>query len=81
MNIDREEEESIRNAVNKIDKMVKSFESRYAVRDKQDVLAMCCVQFAAKLEKWQGKANIDETELQKQLDTLDDILSDVLRSE
>jgi len=80
MNIDRKDEESIRNAVSTIDKMVKSFESKYAVRDKQDVLAMCCVQFASKLEKLQGRADIDDQELQNQLDTLDVLLSEVLRS-
>ncbi len=80
MNIERKDEESIRNAVSTIDKMVKSFESKYAVRDKQDVLAMCCVQFASKLEKLQGRADIDDNELQNQLDELDIILSKALGS-
>ncbi len=80
MNIERTDEESIRNAVSTIDKMVKSFESKYAVRDKQDVLAMCCVQFASKLEKLQGRADIDDEQLQNQLEALDDILSEALRS-
>jgi len=81
MNIERKNEESIRNAVSTIDKMVKSFESKYAVKDKQDVLAMCCVQFASKLEKLQGRADIDDQDLQEQLSNLDNLLSDILRSE
>lgn len=45
-----EEEEGIRKAVNKINELVKKFERNYAVRDKQDVLAMSALQFASKLE-------------------------------
>ena len=31
--------------------MTKQLEKNYAVRDKQDVLAMCALQYAAQLEK------------------------------
>jgi len=31
--------------------MIKQFEENYAVRDKQDVLAMCALQFASQLEQ------------------------------
>jgi cell division protein ZapA len=33
--------------------MIKQFEENYAVRDKQDVLAMCCIQFASQVEQKQ----------------------------
>ncbi|MCF6297131.1 MAG: cell division protein ZapA [Flavobacteriaceae bacterium] len=38
------EEEGIRTAVDKINKLINKFEGSYAVRDKQDVLAMCALQ-------------------------------------
>jgi cell division protein ZapA len=38
--------------------MIKQFEQNYAVRDKQDVLAMCALQFATQTEQ----KNIDITE-------------------
>ena len=41
-----EQEEALRKATKKIDEMIKRFEKSYAVRDKQDVLAMCALQFA-----------------------------------
>jgi cell division protein ZapA len=41
------QEEGLRSASKKIDKMIKQFEENYAVRDKQDVLAMCALQFAS----------------------------------
>jgi cell division protein ZapA len=33
--------------------MIKQFEENYAVRDKQDVLAMCALQFASQVEQKQ----------------------------
>lgn len=51
LTIKREEEEKIRLAVKQIDDAVKRFEERYAVQDKQDVLAMCALQLASQLEK------------------------------
>ncbi len=46
LTIKREEEEAIRLAVKHINEAVKRFEERYAVQDKQDVLAMCALQIA-----------------------------------
>ena len=44
------EEEGMRKAAQKINDLVKRFEQDYAVSDKQDVLAMCALQFASALE-------------------------------
>lgn len=41
------EEEGVRKAVKKINDLIKRFEDNYEVRDKQDVLAMCALQFAS----------------------------------
>lgn len=46
LTIRRDEEERVRKAVAAINEAVKRFEDRYAVSDKQDVLAMCTLQFA-----------------------------------
>jgi cell division protein ZapA len=46
-------EEGLRTASKKIDVMMKQFEENYAVRDKQDVLAMCALQFASQAEQKQ----------------------------
>ncbi|MCT4624140.1 MAG: cell division protein ZapA [Schleiferiaceae bacterium] len=51
LTIKREEEEMIRRAVKMINDTVKSFQEKYAVKDKQDVLAMCALQWASQLEK------------------------------
>ena len=50
LNVPVEQEEGLRTASKKIELMIKHFEENYAVKDKQDVLAMCALQFASKLE-------------------------------
>ncbi len=47
---DEGEEEGIRLAVKKINELLSKFEQNYEVRDKQDVLAMCALQFASQRE-------------------------------
>jgi cell division protein ZapA len=63
--VELSQEEGLRSASKKIDTMIKQFEENYAVRDKQDVLAMCALQFASQVEQKQidnaidGEATID----------------------
>lgn len=44
------EEEGMRKAATSINELVAKFEQNYAVSDKQDVLAMCALQFASQTE-------------------------------
>lgn len=44
------EEEGMRKAATKINDLVSNYEKNYAVSDKQDVLAMCALQFASLIE-------------------------------
>ncbi|WP_298777739.1 cell division protein ZapA [uncultured Polaribacter sp.] len=44
------EEEGMRKAANAINNLISRYEQNYAVSDKQDVLSMCALQFASKLE-------------------------------
>ena len=48
LTIKPQQEEGLRKAAKEIEEMIKKFEQSYAVRDKQDVLAMCALQFASK---------------------------------
>lgn len=54
-----EQEEGLRKATKEIEVMIKQFEESYAVRDKQDVLAMCALQFASQVTQ----QSIDEDSL------------------
>ncbi len=51
LTIDPAQEEGLRKAAKNIEQLAKKFEKSYAVRDKQDVLAMCALQFASKIEQ------------------------------
>ena len=57
LTISPEQEASLRSSAKKIDDMTKQLEQNYAVRDKQDVLAMCALQYAAQLENQLEKNN------------------------
>jgi cell division protein ZapA len=46
-----DQEASLRKSAKKIEGTILQLEKNYAVRDKQDVLAMCSLQYAAQLEK------------------------------
>ena len=59
LTVDFSQEEGLRSASKKIDVMIKQFEENYAVRDKQDVLAMCALQFASQVEQKQIDNAID----------------------
>lgn len=74
LTVDPSQEEGLRSASKKIDAMIKQFEQNYAVRDKQDVLAMCALQFAAQVEQKQlDKVAIEDTTKTK-LENLNNLL-------
>ncbi|SDL92663.1 cell division protein ZapA [Kriegella aquimaris] len=62
LTIDPSQEEGLRKAAKNIEQLAKKFEQNYAVRDKQDVLAMCALQFASKIEQ----KGIDQSEGSKE---------------
>ena len=53
---------------------MKQFEQNYAVRDKQDVLAMCALQFAAKVEQESLDTNEDDILVTKKLEAMQELL-------
>jgi cell division protein ZapA len=81
LTIKREEEEEIRKAAAKIEAIVKQFESNYAVKDKQDLLAMCALQLSSKVESSEGKTLVDTSDLDRNIDAIEaDITAMLQRS-
>ncbi len=78
LTVDPSQEEGLRSASKKIDAMIKQFEENYAVRDKQDVLAMCALQFASQVEQKQVDKAIDGKETLERLKKINDLLFDHL---
>ena len=79
LTVEYAQEEGLRTASKKIDAMIKQFEENYAVRDKQDVLAMCALQFAAMTEQKKIQTNEDYEEAIERLTTIDDSLDRFLK--
>lgn len=75
LTVEMSQEEGLRSASKKIDTMMKQFEENYAVRDKQDVLAMCALQFASQLEQKQIDNSIDGKETIERIKQINDLLS------
>ena len=75
MKIERKSEEFIRNAVKEIKERLKFYEENYAIKDKQDLLAMCLIEYASKFESVNNKKVVEYDGLSEKLAEIDDLLS------
>lgn len=78
LTVDPTQEEGLRRASKKIDAMIRQFEENYAVRDKQDVLAMCALQFASLVEQREIDHSAVSEETHDRLKTLNIRLAEYL---
>jgi cell division protein ZapA (FtsZ GTPase activity inhibitor) len=75
LTIDPAQEEGLRKAAKNIEQLAKKFEQNYAVRDKQDVLAMCALQFASKIEQNGIEQTEGTKEAEERLKALEELVS------
>jgi len=75
MKIERKSEEFIRNSVKKIEERLKFYEENYAIKDKQDLLAMCLIEYASKFETVNNKKVVEDDGLSEKLAEIDSLLS------
>ena len=79
MKVDASDEEIMRKSSQKINAIIKDFSEKYAVKDNQDLLAMCALSLSVQLEK-KIKKNFDtEESLMQELTLIDDNLSNALK--
>jgi len=64
------EEEGIRRAAARINELLQQYESSYAVNDKQDVLAMCALQFASQMEIKDLVVQQDNDRIQQEIEQI-----------
>ncbi|MBE7692434.1 cell division protein ZapA [Tenacibaculum finnmarkense] len=69
-----DEEQGMRTAAKNINDLLVKFEQNYAVSDKQDVLAMCALQFASKLEIVSLTSDKENTEVINKINDLANLL-------
>jgi len=75
MKIERKSEEFIRNAIKQIEERLKFYEENYAIKDKQDLLAMCLIEYASKFESVNNEKVVGGDGLNEKLAKIDSLLS------
>ena len=78
LSIEREEEANVRKAVKLIEENLKKYEENYSVRDKQDLLAMCALQFANQVVSEEEKVMIEDNGVVENIENLDNFVSNYL---
>lgn len=78
LKVNEEEEVNIRNAAKRINEKVKDYAENFSVRDNQDLLAMCALQFANELLTNESKLSSGNENLTGQLTEIDNIITAVL---
>jgi cell division protein ZapA len=84
LRITKDEEEKVIQAAQSVNKCVKEFEDNYAVKDKQDLLAMCSLQFASEAmghHKKGPKQQDNSQQISEQIDQLTAMLDQYLADE
>ena len=80
LTISPSQEEGLRIAAKKIEAMINQFEQSYSVRDKQDVLAMCALQFASQVEQKTLEKDYVNEHVEEKLKALNEVLHSHLSS-
>ncbi|MCH1548035.1 MAG: cell division protein ZapA [Flavobacteriaceae bacterium] len=76
LTIDPSQEEGLRKAALEINNMIKQLEQSYSVNDKQDVLAMCALQFASKSKQKSIDNNLSNNSATVKLRELNNLLQE-----
>jgi cell division protein ZapA (FtsZ GTPase activity inhibitor) len=75
LRVTAEEEEVIRHAAKLINEKIKELQDNYAVRDKQDLLSMCVLQYATGMIKAERQAQQQDVGIEESVHELDTLLS------
>ena len=79
LRINSTEEEAVRRAADIVNAKVKTLLDNYSVRDKQDLLAMCALQFATEMLK--GNVSAASSAVNHSVQEMNDLLDQVLSGE
>mgnify|MGYP001184172636 FL=1 len=76
MKVNKESEEQIRLAAKNIEDRIKFYEKNYEINDKQDLLAMCLIEFATKIKLQNHNHKKEMSDLSHDLNQINNILSE-----
>lgn len=74
-----EEEEAVRNAGKEINRMIREFEEKYAVTDKQDAISMAALQIAGKYNLLKQSESSKRSETDEKLVQLTEFIDKELK--
>ena len=82
LRITHEEQEKVLQAAENINKRIKDFEDNYAVKDKQDLLAMCALQFASEaMGSKHSTSDHSKKDIQENISALNLMIDEYLEKE
>ena len=79
LRVETEEEEVIRYAAKLINEKIKELLDNYAVRDKQDLLSMCVLQYATGMIKAERNSQNRDSGLDDTIHELDNLLTEFFK--
>ena len=78
LTIDKTDEEKVRRAADMINERVKEFKRVYTDKDYLSLVSMACIQFATSVVKYENDSAFKDQYLDKQLNVIDDLLTENL---
>ena len=74
LSVDTNQEEILRKAAKQINQMINDYESKYAVRDKQDSLAMCALQILSQSKTFSNDDDKEIFEIGEKLNKIKELI-------
>ena len=74
LSVDTNQEEILRKAAKQINQMINDYESKYAVRDKQDSLAMCALQILSQSKTLSNDDDKEVLEIGEKLNKIKELI-------
>ena len=74
LSVDTNQEEILRKAAKQINQMINDYESKYAVRDKQDSLAMCALQILSQSKTFSNDDDKEIFEIGEKLNRIKELI-------
>ena len=74
LSVDTNQEEILRKAAKQINQMINDYESKYAVRDKQDSLAMCALQILSQSKTFSNDDDKEVFEIGEKLNKIKELI-------
>ena len=74
LSVDTNQEEILRKAAKQINQMINDYESKYAVRDKQDRLAMCALQILSQSKTFSNDDDKEIFEIGEKLNKIKELI-------